>query len=446
MISKSLEVTAIPNDYEAEQGVLGAIIYENQKYTLVRSKLLPEMFYTPGHQHIFRAMMELYEKKSPIDELLLGDQLKSLNQLEEVGGYGYLSVLQECDPAGNIEHYASIIEEKHLLRKLIIIGSDLSRKCRDPEGESNVLIAESLKLIESTTTRSTSFHSLKDLLCDVFEKAEKAKENKQDEFIGYPTGFYDYDRLTSGLQKTNLIIIAGRPGMGKTALALCMGTNAAKLNKLHVLVFTHEMSKEEVTLRILCAEAKVEAHRIRRGIADQDEWDRLAMATDVLSGLEISVDDSENLPIEELTARALAENYRNPVDLVIIDYLGLLRSLQRTQNRTELIGVISRGCKSLAKKLDCNVILLSQLNRALEQRKDKRPIMSDLRESGDIEQDADIIIFVYRDEYYNMDTAEPGIAELIIAKHRNGSPGFVKLNFEGRFTRFSNLNEAQRQF
>ena len=443
----SIEKAVIPNDYEAEQAVLGSIIYDNQTYPEARSKLLPESFYTPSHQHIFRAMIKLYETKSPIDELLLGDQLKKNDQLEEVGGYAYLSTLQDCFPgSGNIGRYASIIEEKDLLRKLITIGSDLSRKARDQRFESGVLLAQTLKLLESTTTRSTSFSTLKDVLAGVILKAEEAQNTKEDAFIGYPTGFHEYDAATSGLQPSDLIIIAGRPSMGKTALACDIVKNAAHISKLHALIYTHEMSKDKIAMRMLCSEAQLVNNKVRRGRLEQSEWDRLIQANGNLSNLNISIDDSENLAIEELIARTMAEHYINPVHLVMVDYLQLLKTLARVDNRSQVIGTISRGCKSLAKKLNAPVILLSQLNRKLEERRDKRPILSDLRESGDIEQDADIILFPYRDEVYHPNNSKPGETELIIAKFRDGPPTKVDLHFEGRFTRFSNPNESQQRF
>ena len=449
MISQSIEKTTIPNDYEAEQAVLGSIIYDNETINDVISILTPTSFYTPSHQHIYRAMMELVDLKQPIDELLLGDQLKSLNQLEEVGGYAYLATLQDSVPgSGNTGYYAKIIQEHALLRQLISTTSDIARKSRDPESSITELLVEAEGKIAEIATRTSdkNYKHIKDVIKTSFEHLEKISENKN-EITGLPSGFSDLDRMTSGFQDSDLIILAARPSMGKTAMALNIAKYAATHSEKNgaVVVFSLEMSKEQLAMRLLTSEAKIDSTRVRSGNLEQGDWDKLSMATDILSAAPIYINDSSNLnPLELVTiCKQLHKEHENGVALVIVDYLQLMRSVRQNVPREQEIAEISRALKGLAKELSVPVIGLSQLNRALENRSDKRPLMADLRESGAIEQDADIIMFIYRDEVYNEDTPDPGIAEIIISKHRNGPVGNIKLVFIGKHTVFANHTDRQ---
>ena len=449
MISQSIEKSTIPNDYEAEQAVLGSIIYDNDTIIDILSILNPTSFYTPAHQHIFRAMMELVELKQPIDELLLGDQLKSVNELDDVGGYAYLSTLQDCVPSsGNIVYYANIIQEHSLLRQLITTTSDISRKARDPENTFVDLMSEAdSKLQELFLQKKTEeCTDIKNVLQSSFIKLEEISTQKN-KITGVPTGFTDLDDITSGFQGSDLIIIAARPSMGKTALAL----NMAKYAAMHsiskqtgtVVIFSLEMSKDQLGIRLLCSEGRIDSNLIRNGNLDQKDWDRLAMATDIISPLPLKINDASRVPIVDIvnTTKKLNKTEKNGVSLVVVDYLQLAKSIRKNIPREQEIAEISGSLKGLAKELDIPVIALSQLNRSLESRTDKRPMMSDLRESGAIEQDADIIMFIYRDEVYHDDTTEPGIAEVRIAKHRNGATGEFKLVFKGKHTSFYNHSD-----
>jgi replicative DNA helicase len=449
MLNQTIEKATIPQDYEAEQAVLGSIIYDNDNINDVISILTPTSFYSPAHQHIYRAMMELNDLKQPIDELLLGDQLKSLNQLEETGGYSYLATLQDCVPgSGNHAYYADIVQEHALLRQLISTTSDIARKSRDPEGNFLDLIAEldskTQELIQQKKTEDCT--SIKDIMKLGFERLEKVSQNKN-EITGLPTGLTDLDRMTSGFQDSDLIIIAGRPSMGKTALAMNIASYAAihKIKPGTVAVFSLEMSKVQLGLRLAGSVGKVDSNLMRNGNLEQKDWDKLSMATDILCGLDLRINDKANISTTELTSavKKLNKTEENGVSLVVVDYLQLMRGSRPNMPREQEIAEIARSLKALAKEIDCPVIALSQLNRALENRSDKRPQMSDLRESGSLEQDADIIIFVYRDEVYNEDTSDPGIAELGIAKHRNGPIGMVKTVFIGKHTSFANHSDRQ---
>ena len=435
----------IPHDFEAEQAVLGAIIYNNDTLNEVIGFLTPKAFYKEAHQHIYWAMMELSQQEQPIDEILIGDQLKSISKLEEVGGYSYLAELLDCVPSsGNVVRYAKIVQEHHLLRELISTSTEIARKSRDPEQNISELLSEAETKISEISSYSSqkSFSHIKDILVTSFERLEKISESA-DIITGVPTGFIDLDKITSGLQPSDLIILAARPSMGKTALALNLAKYAATRSehKGAVIVFSLEMSKEQLAIRMLTSEAKVDSSKVRSGTLEQEDWDRLAMATDVLSGASIFINDSTNVTSMELSSvcKQLAKENEHGVSMILVDYLQLMKGNRPNMPREQEIAEISRSLKGIAKELSVPVIALSQLNRELEKRGDKRPIMADLRESGAIEQDADIIMFIYRDEVYNEDSPDKGIAELILGKHRNGSLGTVKLVFQGKYTSFANM-------
>ena len=443
------QTLSIPHDIEAEQALLGAVLENNNALDEIASILKPNSFYKPSHQHIFRAMLELAELQQPIDEVILGDQLRSLNQLNDAGGYAYLAELVECVPSsGNVVYYAKIIQEHALLRDLIQTTTDIGRKSRDPEQNISELLSEAEIQIGEIATRSTDkkYDHIKDILASSFKRLEKISETT-DEVTGIPSGFIDLDRFTSGLQNSDLIIVAARPSMGKTALALNIATYVATRaeEKGAILIFSMEMSKEQLAIRMLTAESKVDSKKLRAGNLGQEDWDKLAMATDKLSVVPLFINDATNLSPYELTtiAKQLNKEFTNGISLIIIDYLQLMKGNRPNMPREQEIAEVSRSLKGLAKELDIPVIALSQLNRALENRSDKHPQLSDLRESGSIEQDADIILFIYRYEVYNEDSPDKGIAEIIISKHRNGPTGVIRVAFIGKYTKFANLSRQE---
>ena len=446
-MSSNIVPTEIPNDYEAEQAVLGSIIYDNETMNAVASMLIPASFYTPAHQHIFRAMLELVENNQPIDELLLGDQLKTLNQMDEIGGYSYLASLVDCAPSsGNIVYYAKIIKEHALLRQLISTSTDIARKSRDPEKNVTELLAEAEGKIAEIAIRTgdRSYKHIKEIISTCYERLEKISGDTN-EITGIATGFKDLDTLTSGLQNSDLIIVASRPSMGKTSFALNIAQYVTTRtdNKGAVIIFSLEMSNEQLALRMLTSEAKIDSKLVRSGNLEKVDWSRLAMATELLSTTPIYISDKTNItPYELITVcKQLHKEHEHGVSLIMLDYLQLMKGTKQNVPREQEIAEISRSLKSLAKELNVPVVALAQLNRALESRVNKRPMMADLRESGAIEQDADIIMFIYRDEVYNEDTPDIGIAEIIVAKHRNGPTGMVKLTFVGKHAKFANFSE-----
>lgn len=448
---KDKQILTIPHDYEAEQAVLGSIIFDNGTIADIASILAPNSFHTEAHRHIYQAILELASNYQPMDEITLGDQLKALGKLEEIGGYTYLAELVECVPSsGNIAYYAKIIQEHALVRDLIATTTDIDRKSRDPQQNISELLAEAENKITEIAIRSSqkNYSHIKEIFATNFARLEEISESKS-EITGIPTGFTDLDRTTSGLQASDLIIIAARPSMGKTALALNIATYVAtRTNKKGAIVFfTLEMSKEQFAMRILTAESKIDSKKMRSGNLEQDDWDKLAMAADKLSTAPIYINDISNLtPYELITVcKQLNKELEYGVSLVIVDYMQLMQSNKQKQSREQEIAEISRSLKGLAKDLNIPVIALSQLNRALENRSDKHPQLSDLRESGSIEQDADIILFIYRDEVYNKETEKKGIAEILISKHRNGPTGMVELAFVGKYTKFANLAKYAEQ-
>ena len=439
----NIDKLTIPNDYEAEQAVLGGIIFKNETINEVLSILIPTSFYSPAHQYIYRAMLELVDLKQPIDEHLIADQLKSLNQLEEVGGYSYLATLQDCIGGMNISNYAEIIKRHAQLRQLITITSDISRKSRDPEGDINQLLNEAETKIREIASQNIDqgFVHIKDVLMENFEELEQLLNN--DEYvIGVKTGFVDLDNITSGLLPADLIIIAARPGMGKTALALNIASYAGTMDfkKGVVAVVSREMQNVKISKRIIASKGEINTHFLKTGKSkDPEIWDKLSQTVDKLSASNIFFNEKAK-EIDSIInqTRALNKRVKGGVKLVIVDYLQIVRETTG-RNREQEISSISGKLKDLAKDLNIPVIALSQLNRSLESRNDKRPELSDLRESGSLEQDADIIIFIYRDDYYNPQTNNRGITELIIKKHRDGPTGTVELIWKKEFTQFQNL-------
>ncbi|MDD4067132.1 MAG: replicative DNA helicase [Clostridia bacterium] len=430
-----------PNDQEAEQAVLGAMLIDNNATVEVLELLKQDDFYRKDHEIIFSCILELYKSGKPIDILTVKDMLNSRNMLQNVGGIEYLTSLASgVYTVSNVEAYVNIVEGKSVLRKLIQVSNEIIKSGYDDKEDIEIILdnAES-KIFEILQKKNTkgSLH-IKDILVDSFTKLEELYNNKNS-ITGVPTGFLELDKKTSGLQKGNLIFIAARPGMGKSSLALNIAQNAAIKNKIPVAIFSLEMTKEELTNRILCAEAMVDSSKIKNGTIEEEDWLKLANSLGPISESPIYIDDTSNLSVMDIRARCRKLKMEHDIGLIIIDYLQLMEG-RKSDNRQQEIAEISRSLKILAKELNLPIIALSQLSRAPEQRTDHRPILSDLRESGSIEQDADIVMFIYRDDVYNPESEKKNIAELIIAKQRSGSTGSMELLWLGEYTKFVNLD------
>jgi len=438
----------LPQNIEAEQAVLGGILIDNEAIHQVLEIIEVEDFYKESHRKIFLVFLELYEQNQPIDLVTVCEALQKKQQLEEVGGATFLASLVEVIPtASNITYYAKIVKEKSILRKLITSATYIINQCVAPTDENieEILDKAEQTIFEVSEERiQTSYYPLKDVIKSTFQTIQSITQ-KDSYITGIPTGFIDFDRLTSGFQPSDLIIIAGRPSMGKTAFALNIAANAASKHKIPVGIFSLEMSKEQLTTRMLCAEAKVDSKKLRSGFLAEHDWQLLIEAASVLSEAPIFVDDTPAISVLELRAKARRLKSEHNISLIIIDYLQLMKGKGGNERREQEISEISRSLKALAKELNIPVIALSQLNRKVEDRENKRPRLADLRESGAIEQDADLIVFLYRDEVYNQreDNPNRGMAEVIIGKHRNGPLGKVKLAFLEKFTSFENLQVNQ---
>src|ERR1700760_660155 len=436
-----------PQNLDAEESVLGAMMLNALAIGAVTESthLSAADFYRESHGHIFRAILSLYAKGEPVDAITVVDELGKTGTLESAGGSERIHELAALVPAAsNASHYARIVSEMATLRGLIRAGNDIARLGFDRPGETVELVdrAESIVFDLSQQRVSTEFAHIDELLKESFETITKLYEAGSD-ITGTASGFRDLDRLTSGFQPGNLIIIAARPSMGKSALAMCMAANVAVRHETPVALFTLEMSKAEVTQRLMCAEGKVESQRLRTGKLATDDWPRLTAACDKLMKAPIYVDDTGSITMMELRSKARRLKSREPkLGMIIVDYLQLMTSGSNPENRVQEVSQISRQLKVLARDLEVPILALSQLSRAVEQRHDKRPILSDLRESGSLEQDADLVAFIYRDEYYNDDSQDQGLAEVILAKHRNGPTGSVKLSFLQRYAKFADLAAA----
>lgn len=434
-----------PQDLEGERSVLGAMMLERSAVTACIETLKPEDFYRPAHGYIFEAILELFEKNEPVDEVTVHSALKLTGRLDAVGGIDYLNELCASTPtAANVDHYARMVRNAALTRKLINAATGIVSAGYEGASDVNVLLDQAESTVfEITSSRDQrSYTEMKDAVKDAFKQIEKLYE-RRDPITGVPTQYYDLDKMTSGLQPSDLIIVAGRPSMGKTAFALNMAQNAALKTGTPVLVFSLEMSTAQLVMRMLCSEARIDAHKLRAGALSKNDWPRLARAAGDLAEAPIFIDDTGSIPVLEMRAKARRLKAERDLGLIVVDYLQLMRGRANSEGREKEISEISRGLKALAKELNVPVVALSQLNRSLEQRQDKRPMLSDLRESGAIEQDADVIMFVYRDEYYNPESAEKGIAEIIIGKQRNGPVGTVQLRFVNSNVRFENLSREE---
>jgi len=434
-----------PQNLDAESSVLGGILLENEAVNQVLELLRPEDFYRESHRKVFRAIVELSDRSEPVDLITLSDFLKSRGELEAVGGTAYLASLADFVPtAANISHYARIVREKSILRSLISTATEIATRGYEEQGNVEEFLDSAEKVIFDISEKKikASFVAVGDMIKDTLKTVEKLYERKE-MVTGVPTGYSDLDRLTAGLQPAELIIVAGRPGMGKTAFALNIAANAA-FTGAGVAVFSLEMAKEQLVLRMLCSEARVDSSKVRSGYLGERDFPQLAKAAGRLHEAPIYIDDTPAISVLELRAKArrLVRDRSKKIGLIIVDYLQLMRGMGTASNREQEISEISRSLKALAKELSVPVIALSQLNRRVEDRSDRRPMMSDLRESGAIEQDSDVIIFIYRDEVYNKsDESKKGLAEIIVAKQRNGPIDTVTLTFLNEYTRFENYTE-----
>jgi replicative DNA helicase len=431
-----------PQNLDAEESVLGAMMLSPGAIGAVSEILDAGDFYRESHAKIYRASLALYAKGEPVDAITLVDELEERGELEDAGGRTRIHELASLVPAtANAAHYARIVREMATLRGLIRVGSEIAQLGWERPGETDDLVdrAEQVLFELSQQRVSGEFSHIEDLLKESFERITALYEAGA-ELTGTPSGFRDFDRITSGFQPGNLIIVAARPSMGKSALALCMAANVAVRHEIPVALFTLEMSKTEVTQRLMCSEAKVESQRLRTGKLAADDWPRLTAACDKLAKAPVYVDDTGSITMMELRSKARRLKSREPrLGLIIVDYLQLMTSGTNPENRVQEVSQISRQLKVLARDLDVPILALSQLSRAVEQRHDKRPILSDLRESGSIEQDADIVAFIYRDDYYNDESDQQGLAEVNVAKHRNGPTDSVRLSFLKRYAKFADL-------
>jgi replicative DNA helicase len=432
-----------PQNLDAEESVLGAMMLSPGAIGAVSEVLSPTDFYRESHAKIYRAAVGLYTRGEPVDAITLVDELEQHGHLQEIGGKVRVHELAALVPAaGNAAHYARIVREMATLRGLIRAGNEIARLGIDRNGQAVELVdrAEQVVFELAQTRVSSDWSHIEQLLKESFERITALYESGA-EVTGVPSGFRELDLLTSGFQPGNLIVVAARPSMGKSGLGLCIAANLAVRHELPVGIFTLEMSKAEVTQRLMCSEAKVESQRLRTGKLAPEDWSRLTAACDKLAKAPIYVEDTGSITLMEIRSKARRLKSSHPdLGLVIVDYLQLMTSGSSPENRVQEVSQISRSLKLLARELEVPVLAVSQLSRAVEQRHDKRPILSDLRESGSIEQDSDLVVFIYRDEYYNPEeTDAQGIAELHLAKHRNGPTGLVKLSFLKRFAKFADL-------
>jgi replicative DNA helicase len=434
-----------PQNLEAEQSILGAILIDNDALPKALEIIDLEDFYKLSHRKIFNAMTELFEKSEPMDLITLTDQLRKKDDLENVGGISYLSSLVNMTPtAANIRYHSKIVREKALLRGLLRASNEITRKVYEDNLDAEELVDHAEKSIFDISDKrtKTSFRTLKEVIKDSFEMIEHLYD-KKDTISGVPSGFRDLDDLTTGFQKGDLIIVGGRPSMGKTAFVLNVAQYVGLELREPVAIFSLEMSKEQLALRMLCAEAMVNSNSIRKGFIKKEDWHKLTSAASNLTGAPIFIDDSSSITVLELRAKARRLKMEHSLCLVIVDYLQLMRGRGSFERREQEISDISRSLKALAKELGVPVIAVSQLNRSVEQRRPPKPILADLRESGAIEQDADVILFLYRDEVYNKDNpANRGKAEVDIAKQRNGPAGVtVPITYISKCTRFMNMTD-----
>ncbi len=439
-----------PHSIEAESSVLGGLLLDNAAWDRIADLLVDADFYRYEHRTIFAAIASLVNASRPADVITVYEQLQSLGKADEVGGLAYLNGLAQFVPgAGNIRRYAEIVRERAILRKLVTTSDEIATNAFNPKGRpvAQILDEAEQKIFhigEEGSRMKQGFQAMPQLVVQLLDRVQEMADNPAD-ITGVPTGFYDFDRMTSGMQAGDLIVLAARPSMGKTALAINIAEHVALEEGLPVAVFSMEMGASQLAIRIVGSIGRIDQGRLRTGKLTDEEWPRLTEAIERLRNVSLHIDETPGLTPSELraNARRLARQCGR-LGLIVVDYLQLMSGSgsDSSENRATELGEISRGLKMLAKELQCPVIALSQLNRSVETRTDKRPMMSDLRESGAIEQDADVILFIYRDDYYNKDSKEPGVAEVIIGKQRNGPTGTVKLTFLKPLTRFESMPQG----
>lgn len=433
----------LPSSDESERVILGAILLDNSLISQAVEMLKPEDFYSPRHRRIFKAMISLFEKSERIEPVIISEELKKEGFIDSIGGISAITALTYGLPHfSNIADYAKIVRDKSIVRSLIRVCNEITSEALAEEDEASDILDHAEQMIFALAEERTrqGFEHVKPVAEQVLAKVKEFASRETHALTGLATGFRELDQMTSGLQPTDLIIVAARPSMGKTALCLTLAQNAAIREKATVAVFSLEMSKEQLVMRMLSSEARVDAHRFRNGFLSREEWVRLAGAIGTLSDANLFIDDSPAISVLEMRAKArrlMAEQKR--LDLVVVDYLQLMSgSSGRIESRQQEVSQISRELKTLAKELNVPIVALSQLSRAPEARNPPRPLLSDLRESGSIEQDADVVAFIYREEYYNQTDENAGLAEILVSKQRNGPTGTVKLAFLKEFTRFEN--------
>lgn len=437
-----------PQNVDAERSVLGAMLIDPEAIEKCLQHLEPEDFYQKSHQIIYQAVLELNRQGGAVDLITLSDYLQAQDHLKQAGGTSVLaSLVDEVVSSANVESYAKLVREKAILRNLIKVGTNIIEESYQASSSTIDILDKVEREVFSVAQRSMNQAAIpiRDMVKDAFQKIQE-KFEKKSAITGIPTGYDRLDSMLSGFQPSDLIILAARPSVGKTALCLNLASNISARENVASVVFSLEMSKEQLVQRLLCMESRVDGSRLRGGFLTDEDWPRLTHAASVLSEAPIFIDDTPSLTTFELRAKCRRLKKTHDLGFVIIDYLQLMRVKGKIESREREIAEISRSLKAMAKELNVPVLALSQLNRSLEARQDKRPVMSDLRESGAIEQDADIIMFLYRDEVYNPDTDQPGIAELLVSKHRNGATGVVKLAFLHEFTRFENLADEGDDF
>lgn len=437
-----------PQNNEAEMAVLGAMLLDNETIPKAIEVLGEEFFYKNAHRKIYSAIVRLFDENKGVDLVTMIEELRRINSLDEVGGPSYITSLASSVPtAANFDHYAKIVKEKMLLRKLISTSTQIVTDCFDTSQEVDVLIDKAEKLIFDVTSKKLDrrFVPMREVIKSSIETIDNLYQRKEN-ITGVGTGFRDFDIKTAGLQPSDLIIVAGRPSMGKSAFATCMAEHAAIVDKIPVAFFSLEMSKEQLVQRMLCSHARVDAHKVRTGFLSQADWPRLVSAAGKLSEAPIYIDDTPGITILEMRAKARRLKAQFDIQLIVLDYLQLMQGPLKADSRQQEISEISRSLKALARELRVPVIAISQLSRAVEQRADHRPQLSDLRESGAIEQDADLVVLLLREEYYNQTEENRGLAEAIIAKQRNGPTGTVEMSFIGEYMRFENRASRGEEF
>ena len=439
-----------PHSLEAEQSLLGGLLLDNTAWDKIADLVSEIDFYRDDHRRVFRHIARLVELGKPADVVTVFESLEKSGEAEQAGGLAYLGEIANNTPsAANIRRYGEIIRERAILRKLVAVGDDIASSALTPAGkDAKVLLDEAeakvFEIADAGARQMTGFVPIQPILGQVVDRIQELYDrDNPSEITGVPSGFTDLDQLTSGLQPTDMIVVAGRPGMGKTTFALNVAEHVAVDCRLPVAIFSMEMPGTQLAMRFISSVGRLDQHRLKTGKLNDDEWQRLTFALGKLHEAPIHIDETPGLNPTDLRARA-RRLYRQcgKLGLIVVDYLQLMSTLRHGDNRATELSEISRSIKSLAKELHVPIFALSQLNRSLEQRTDKRPVMSDLRESGAIEQDADIIMFIYRDEIYNPDSQDKGTAELIIGKHRNGPTGKVRMTFVGEHTRFENFANA----